>query len=312
MVTQVRKPPSTVPVHAPHHKKDGDGLAAAAIVVPTGEVDDLTIHYPSSDGEPMAETEWQYIPLTETVAALRHWFRNRPDVYVIGDMLVYYRMNRADIRVAPDVFVVFGASASRPRNSWLVWREGKAPDFVMEIASVGTWERDANAKRDTYASLGVTEYWRFDPTGECFTPELAGETLVDGEYRTLPVAEDAAGGLRGYSPLLGLEFRVEGERRLRVYDPETGERLRTLTESEDALAEASASYQIAAARRRIAESALTAEAAARQAAESAHRAAAAEREAEVAARQAAEAAHRALDDENRMLREQLRRLQAGQ
>ena len=266
MVTQVRKPPSAVPapVPVPHYKKDGDGLAAVA--APTGkaavEVDDLTIHYPSSDGEPMAETEWQYIPLTETVAALRHWFRNRPDVYVIGDMLVYYRMNRADIRVAPDVFVVFDASASRPRNSWLVWREGKAPDFVMEIASVGTWERDANAKRDTYAELGVTEYWRFDPTGECFTPELAGETLVDGVYETLPVAEDAAGGLRGYSPLLGLEFRVEGERRLRVYDPETGERLRTLTESEDALA------------------------------------------AEAIARRAAE-------DESRMLREQLRRLQAG-
>ena len=231
----------------------------------------------------MAETEWQYIPLTETVAALRHWFRNRPDVYVIGDMLVYYRMNRADIRVAPDVFVVFGASASRPRNSWLVWREGKAPDFVMEIASVGTWERDANAKRDTYAELGVTEYWRFDPTGECFTPELAGETLVDGIYQTLPVAEDAAGGLRGYSPLLGLEFRVEGERRLRVYDPETGERLRTLTESEDDRAAESAARQSA-------EVALAAEAIARRAAESARRAA---------------------DDENRMLREQLRRLQAG-
>ena len=291
MVTQVRKPPLAVPAPVPHHKQDGDGLAAATILVPTREVDDLTIHYPSSDGEPMAETEWQYIPLTETVAALRHWFRNRPDVYVIGDMLVYYRMNRADIRVAPDVFVVFGASASRPRNSWLVWREGKAPDFVMEIASVGTWERDANAKRDTYAELGVTEYWRFDPTGECFTPELAGETLVDGIYQTLPVAEDAAGGLRGYSPLLGLEFRVEGERRLRVYDPETGERLRTLTESEDDRAAESAARQTAEIGRqtaelgqRVAESALMAEYAARQAAE----------------------------DEARMLREQLRRLQAGQ
>ena len=282
MVTQVRKPLIAVPAPVPHHK-DGDGLAAAAGAAPAGavdaavEVDDLTIHYPSADGEPMAETEWQYIPLTETVAALRHWFRNRPEVYVIGDMLVYYRMNRADVRVAPDVFVVFGASVSRPRNSWLVWREGKAPDFVMEIASVGTWQRDANEKRDTYASLGVTEYWRFDPTGECFTPELEGETLVDGEYRTLPVAEDAAGGLRGYSPLLGLEFRVEGELRLRVYDPETGERLRTLTESEDDRAAESAARQAA-------EVALATEAIARRAAE----------------------------DETRMLREQIRHLQAGQ
>ena len=254
MVTQVRKPRLAVPLPRP---------AAAADDGAVIEVDDLTIHYPSSDGEPMAETEWQYIPLTETVAALRHWFRHRLDVYVIGDMLVYYRMNHNDIRVAPDVFVVFGATGGPPRDSWLVWREGKAPDFVMEIASVGTWQRDAREKRDIYAGMGVTEYWRFDPTGECFTPELAGEQLVDGIYRTLPVAADAAGVLRGVSPLLGLEFRVEAERRLRVYNPATGERLRTLTESEDALA------------------------------------------AETAARQAAA-------DENRMLREQLRRLQAAQ
>ena len=253
MVTQIRKPRLAVPLPRPAAVAD-DG----AVV----EVDDLTIHYPSSDGEPMAETEWQYIPLTETVAALRHWFRHRTDVYVIGDMLVYYRMNHNDIRVAPDVFVVFGASGGPPRDSWLVWREGKAPDFVMEIASVGTWQRDAREKRDIYAGMGVTEYWRFDPTGECFTPELAGEQLVDGIYRTLPVAADAAGVLRGVSPLLGLEFRVEAERRLRVYNPATGERLRTLTESEDALA------------------------------------------AEAAAR-------RVTEDENRMLREQLRRLQPG-
>ena len=281
MVTQVRQPPSTVAVPAPvpYPHKDGAkdaAVAADAVKVEVAvEVDDLTIYYPSSDGEPMAETEWQYIPLTETVAALRHWFRHRPEVYVIGDMLVYYRMNRNDVRVAPDVFVVFGASDSRPRNSWLVWREGKAPDFVMEIASVGTWQRDAIAKRDIYAAMGVTEYWRFDPTGECFTPALLGETLADGIYRTLPVAADAAGVLRGYSPLLGLEFRVEAERRLRVYDPAKGERLRTLTESEDALA---AAYEA----RRIAET---------------------EREAEVAAL-------RAIENENRMLREQLRRLQA--
>ena len=269
MVTQVRQPPSAVTVPSPVRVPRKDGSKDAAVATDAGvaavevEVDDLTIYYPSSDGEPMAETEWQYIPLTETVAALRHWFRHRPEVYVIGDMLVYYRMNRNDVRVAPDVFVVFGASDSRPRNSWLVWREGKAPDFVMEIASVGTWQRDAIEKRDIYAAMGVTEYWRFDPTGECFTPALLGETLGDGEYLTLPVADDGEGVLRGYSPLLGLEFRVEGERRLRVYDPATGERLRTLTESEDALATESV-------------------------------------------------ARRAAEDENRMLREQLRRMQGDQ
>ena len=224
----------------------------------------------------MAESEQQYIPLTETVAALRHRFRHRPDVYVIGDMLVYYRMNHTRIRVAPDILVVFGATGNHPRDSWLVWREGKAPDFVMEIASQGTWERDVREKRDIYAAIGVKEYWRFDPTGECFTPALVGERLVDGKYRRLPVIEDASGELRGHSPVLGLEFRVEADLRLRVHEPATGERLRTLTESEDA--------------RQTAEDA-------RQTAEDAHRV-------EAEARQAAE-------DENRMLREQIQRLQEG-
>ena len=99
------------------------------------EVDDLTIDYPSSDGERMAESEWQYTPLTETVSTLRVRYHGRDDVYVGGDMLIYYRMNRNDVRVAPDVFVVFGATGTHPRDSWLVWREGTAPDFIMEIAS---------------------------------------------------------------------------------------------------------------------------------------------------------------------------------
>ena len=271
MVTQVRQPRIAVPLPRPA------ATAAAVNGLDAGEVDDLTIHYPGEDGEPIAESEWQYIPLTETVAVLRHWFRNRPEVYVIGAMLVYYQMNRNDVRVAPDIFAVFGAAGSPPRNSWLVWREGKAPDFVMEITGAKSWRQDLWEKRDIYAALGATEYWRFDPTGECFAPELAGEQLVDSIYHTLPVNADADGVLRGYSPLLGLEFRVESERRLRVYNPATGERLRTLTESEDALALESA-----------------------------------ERRTPEAGRESEAAARRAMEDENRLLREQIRRLQAGQ
>ena len=278
--------------------------AAVAGLPDAAEIDDLTIHYPSSDGEPMAESEQQYIPLTETVAALRHRFRHRPDVYVIGDMLVYYRMNHTRIRVAPDILVVFGATGNHPRDSWLVWREGKAPDFVMEIASQGTWERDVREKRDIYAAIGVKEYWRFDPTGECFTPALVGERLVDGKYRRLPVIEDASGELRGHSPVLGLEFRVEADLRLRVHEPATGERLRTLTESEDARQAAEDARQTAEDARQAAEDARRAEAEARQAAEDARQAAKDARRAEAEARQAAE-------DENRMLREQIQRLQEG-
>ena len=198
------------------------------------EVDDLSIDYPSSDGEPMAETEAQYTPLTETVSTLRVRYNERGDVYVGGDMLIYYRMNRNDVRVAPDVFVVFGVTSRHPRDSWLVWREGRAPDFIMEIASSSTWRRDATEKRRIYADMGVTEYVRFDPTGDYFTPALIMETLDGNEYRELSVATDADGTLRGSSAVLGLEICVTPDLKLRLYDPTAGQWLRTHQETEAA------------------------------------------------------------------------------
>ena len=223
-------------------------------------VDDRSIDYPSSDGEPMAETDLQYIPLTDTVSALRVRYQGRDDVYIAGDMLIYYRMNRAEARVAPDVYAVFGARGNHPRDNWLVWREGKAPDFVMEIASHSTWRRDRDEKRAIYAGMGVREYWRFDPTGELFTPALVGERLVDGAYRELPAVVDAAGVLRRHSAVFGLDICVLPGLELRLYDPETEEWLRTHQETADALRSSETA-------RREAETARRAEAAARRAAE---------------------------------------------
>ena len=139
--------------------------------------DDPEVFYPSSDGEPLAESDLQFTPLTETVHVLRQRYRERSDVYVAGNLLVYYRMNDNEVRVAPDVMVVFGVE-DYPRDSYIVWREdGKAPDFVMEIASPSTYSRDMTEKRDVYAGLGVTEYWRFDPTGKLFTPRSGGGSV---------------------------------------------------------------------------------------------------------------------------------------
>lgn len=220
---------------------------AKAQVPNEDEVDDLTIEYPSSDGEPMAESELQYAPLTETVSTLRVRYHERDDVYVGGDLLIYYRMNRNDVRVAPDVFVVFGVTSRHPRDSWLVWREGRAPDFVMEIASSSTWRRDATEKRRIYADMGVTEYVRFDPTGNYFTPALVLETLEGTEYREQQLTTDDAGILRGYSARLELEICVTPDLKLRLYDPTAGEWLRTHQETEDARRESESAHRAAEA-----------------------------------------------------------------
>ena len=199
------------------------------------EVDDLTIDYPSSDGEPMAENDWQYTALTDTVHALRFRYRHRQDVYVAGDMLMYYRMNRPDLSVAPDVYAVIGAQGNHRRDSWIVWREGRAPDFVMEIASPGTWRRDAREKRDIYSTMGVTEYWRFDPTGgDFFTPTLVGEQLRNGLYQPLASSVDSDARQRVRSIVLELDFCVVDDNELRLYDPAIGEWLRTPREDGEA------------------------------------------------------------------------------
>ena len=208
-------------------------------------VDDLSIEYPSSDGEPMAENKWQYVAMTDTVSVLENHFLDRPDVYVGGDMLMYYRINDNQTRVAPDVFVVIGATGKHYRDSWIVWREGKAPDFVMEVASPSTWRRDAGEKRDVYAGMGVTEYWRFDPTGEHFTPQLVGERLADGEYRQIPLEMEGDGIMRGHSAVLALDICVRPGLELRLHDPESRQWLRTHRESEEALQAAEAGRQAA-------------------------------------------------------------------
>ena len=231
------------------------------------QVDDLTIDYPSSDGEPMAESDEQYTAMTYAVSALRVRYHHRQDVYIAGDMLVYYQMNRRNIRVAPDVFAVFGATGSHRRDTWLVWREGKAPDFVMEIASPGTWRRDVGIKRQIYALLGVREYIRVDPTGQCFTPALEIDYLDGTAYRRQPVDADAAGILRGYSAILGLEICVLPDLELRLYDPATGHWLRSHQETEDVLAVAERALRISETARQATESDLLQSETARQAAE---------------------------------------------
>ena len=233
------------------------------------EEDDLSIFYPDSDGVPLAETDFQFYPLTETVHALRLHFAERPDVYVSGDMLMYYRMNDNTVRVAPDVFVVFGVD-DHMRRSYIIWREGgKTPDFVMEIASPSTYVRDVTEKRAIYAAFGVTEYWRFDPTEECFTPPLEGERLTeDGLYEAIPVHEEAASGgtLRGHSAVLRLDICVLPGLQLRLYDPINRRWLRNLAESEAALL----SSEFA---RQSSEAALLSSETARQSSEAAHQAA---------------------------------------
>ena len=190
------------------------------------------IHYPESDGKPMAESDYQRIPLAYAVEALDYFFRDRADVYVSGNLLIYYEEGDPDQVVSPDVFVALGVPKGE-RRSYFVWKEGKAPDFVVEITSRSTKGEDQGTKRGVYAYLGVREYFQYDPTGDYLRPALQGDRLSEGHYVPMPSTYHPDGALFLRSELLNIELRLEG-RRLGLYDLRTGEKLLTYAESQDA------------------------------------------------------------------------------
>lgn len=216
------------------------------------------IHYPYDDGQPVAESDFQLNPLIYAVEALRGYFRDREDVYVAGNMFLYYEEGNSKAVVAPDVFVVIGAPR-RDRFSYMLWKEPKAPDFVLEVTSRSTRSEDQGPKRGVYAFLGIGEYWQYDPTGDYLSPPLQGFHLVDGNYQPLPAGIAAGGAYSLHSDALGLDLRLE-DGVLGFYETGSGTKLLTYQESERRRREAELAHREAEARAKD-------EAARRQAAE---------------------------------------------
>ena len=177
--------------------------------------------YPETDGRPMPDGSYQSVTWRYLLNALEAHCHGRGE-YAAGNMFVYLEEGNPANRIAPDVFVVLGASDHK-RDTYKVWEEpGGMPDFVLEIVSPSTWRADLGEKRDRYASLGVGEYWLHGPHGRYLQPALAGFRLVDGSYVPLPSQEQPR-GLSTRSDVLGLDLVLDGED-LRFFDP-VGERL---------------------------------------------------------------------------------------
>ena len=209
---------------------------ARSVVVPE------TLDYPDSDGLPMAENESQFWPILYVGSALDSYYQAREDVYVVGNLLLYYQEGDASKSVSPDLMVVIGAP-KHVRSSYRLWEEPKAPDFVLEIASGSTYRTDQGVKRDLYAGLGVSEYWQCDPVGEYLNPPLLGFRLVGGRYVPIPVDMEGR-TLMARSEVLGLELHLmlgaPVREALRFYDPVRGESLRTYREADQEREEAEA------------------------------------------------------------------------
>ena len=204
------------------------------------------VEYPESDGKPMAETDVHARAMIDVRAMLENRFAPDPDVYVSGNLLLYYEEGDPTESVAPDVFVVRGV-AKGWRRVYKVWEEGRPPDWVLEISSRGTRWEDRTTKRGLYEVLGVAEYFLFDPLEEYLRPPLQGYRLTAGRYQS--IVPLPSGGLP--SEALGLELHWESGR-LRLFDPASGRWLLTPAETEAARQAAEAHLaQEAAARREV-------------------------------------------------------------
>jgi Uma2 family endonuclease len=203
------------------------------------EIFNIPVEYPESDGEPLAESDFQLVWIIYLLDALRYFFRQQEDVYVAGNLLIYYEEGYPPSSIAPDIFVAFGVG-NHKRKTYKIWEEGETPRFILEILSASTVLKDRADKKGLYEFLGVQEYFLFDPIGNLMpAPQLQGYHLVNGRYQPAPARILTNGGIALTSAVLGLELHIQDDA-LRLFNRQAGHYLLTYEEAEAARNDAEA------------------------------------------------------------------------
>jgi Uma2 family endonuclease len=195
--------------------------------------------YPSSDGEPVAETFAHLYAMLITLEVLRQYLAGQRAT-VLSNQFLYYAQGFPRLRVAPDVMVIFDVEPGG-RDNYKIWEEGQTPAVIFEITSQGTQEQDQSFKKTLYAQLEVQEYWLFDPKGDWIPEQLRGYRLAGEDYA--PITDSI-------SQRLSLRLAVEGSL-ISFYRLDTGEKLLIPDEMAAALEEST--HQLEAERQRRAE-----------------------------------------------------------
>jgi Uma2 family endonuclease len=158
------------------------------------------IHYPDSDGKPIADNTLQFRWIVTLQGNLDALFRDRPDVFVAGDHLIYPVEGKPKRRAAPDVYVAFGRPKG-DRGSYKVWEEGGVfPQVVFEVRSPGNRAGKMARKLAFYDRHGAEEYYDFDPDRS----RLRAYRRADGQLDEVEVTAELV------SPRLGVTFVAGG------------------------------------------------------------------------------------------------------
>jgi Uma2 family endonuclease len=183
-------------------------------MVATPSASNITeIFYPSSDGEPLAETSVHVDAIVNAVVVLRQHLAQQQAI-VLADQFLYYAQGFPKLRVAPDIMVIFDVPLG-PRDNYKTWEEGSVPAVIFEITSEGTRNQDQTYKKTLYEQLEVQEYWLFDPKGEWIAEQLSGYRLKGEQYEPI---------IDGCCEPLKLRLHVE-DTLIGFYRQDTGEKL---------------------------------------------------------------------------------------
>lgn len=172
--------------------------------------------YPSSDGEPMAESTEQYRWIVMIKENLEILFANQPTVFIAADLFWYPVEVKTPPapRQAPDVMVVFGRPKGL-RRSYQQWKEDSVPaQVVFEILSASNKTRDGIEAMDYkfhfYDRYGVEEYYIYDPD----------EFTLEGWQRQGTSLVEIPRMSRWISPRLDIRFEWQPRTELNLYRPD--------------------------------------------------------------------------------------------
>jgi Uma2 family endonuclease len=200
----------------------------------TNTISKLEIIYPSSDGQPMAESTEHYQWIVTIEGGLEALFKDDNNVFVAGDLLWYPVEGKPEIRRAPDVMVAFGRPKGA-RGSYIQHLEaGIAPQVVFEVLSKGNRISEMARKFEFYQTYGVEEYYVYDHLANDLVGWLRNhddrhlETIVDVQNWT--------------SPRLGIRFEITDET-LKIFKPDGTRFLTYLEQAELAESEKAAKEQ---------------------------------------------------------------------
>ncbi len=199
--------------------------------------DEIDYYYDSHSTEEdlMGETV-VHSALVHYLVEVLTWLYQGQNCAIYENLNMYRTSDKHEYPIVPDVAVINGV-VSQLLRSWRIGLSGPAPQVVFEIASEETWAKDLQEKPDSYAQLGVQEYYAYDPNEPPFTRSrsrrLFGWQLTPNQGVMRPMTPASNGAL--WSPQLE-SWLVPNGVLLRLYD-RSGQMRLTRAEAEAQRAE---------------------------------------------------------------------------